>query len=115
MLILDVKKGYKDELYKTVKILELTCASEGYGVVKFCAMSYLRWAGCRVVFSYNSTYENLDYNTTGSTTIKLVIWFLTCSRWWRMMMKFRPLDPRTSYLHSNLGFPRILFSVFERL
>jgi hypothetical protein len=35
-------------------------------------MTYLRWAGCRVVFSYNSTYEKLDDNITGTTIIKFV-------------------------------------------
>ena len=58
-------------------------------------MSYLRWAGCRVVFSYNSTYKKLDNNITVSTIIKLVVTrYLAYSRWWCMMMKFRPLEPQ---------------------
>jgi len=38
--ILNVDTRYKDELYRTVKILEVACASEHTGAVKFCAMSY---------------------------------------------------------------------------
>ena len=92
-----------------VKFLGLICASEDYGVVKFCAMPYPLWAGCRVVFAYNSTYEKLDDNITGSTR------YLTYSRWWRMTMKFRPLEPRASYSQDNLGVLQILFPVCESL
>jgi len=38
--ILNVDTRYKDELYRTVNILEVAFASKQYGAVKFCAMSY---------------------------------------------------------------------------
>ena len=69
-----------------------------------------------MVFSYNSIYEKLDDKINRSTIIKPVVTrCLTYSRWWCMIMKFRPLEPPTSYSHNNLGVLRILFPVCESL
>jgi hypothetical protein len=61
---------------KLLKILEVVCASELYGAVKFCAMSY-------------STVCQVPFGT-----------FVLRRR--RMIMKLWPLEPRTSYSHRRL-------------
>jgi len=40
-------------LYKTVKTLQLAGVSEDYGVVEFCAVGVLPWAGYRLILSHH--------------------------------------------------------------
>jgi hypothetical protein len=73
---LNVDTSFKNKLYRTVKILEVACASEHYGTVMFFALSY-------------ATVCQVPYGT-----------FVLRRR--SMMLKFWPLEPRTSYSHRRL-------------
>jgi len=59
-------------LYKTVKTLQLAGVSEDYGVVEFCAVGVLPWAGYRLILSHHmlqccdGSFSLLEANTSYS-------------------------------------------------